>query len=339
MNFFNLNLHEMEDIIIPLGMKRYNAKQLFQWIYQKNAVSFNEMTNIKKEERLKLSQLLSLDFLDDYETYISPDKTIKFKFKLQDGAFIESVLIPEKERNTLCISTQIGCPLACRFCRTGTMGFKRNLETGEITGQILAVKKYLLNRNQKITNFVYMGMGEPLLNFENTVKSIEILKEDYAFVMSDRRITVSTAGITDKIIELGEKTGVNLAISLHAPDQEKRSQIMPKTSAKYPFNELVETLKHYPVPSRKRIMIEYIMLKDVNDSEKDAYKLAKTANKLRAKVNLIPFNTFAGAPFEKSSEKRIEQFRDILISKNITAIIRKSRGSEEYAACGQLASF
>ncbi len=339
MNFFNLSLNELEELIITCNMRRYNAKQLFQWIYQKNIVSFDEMTNIKKEDRIKLSQILSLDFMNNYETFISPDETVKFKFKLKDESFVESVLIPEKDRNTLCISTQIGCPLACRFCRTGTMGFKRNLDTGEITGQILAVKKYLIEKNEKITNIVYMGMGEPLLNFENTIKSIDILKNDYAFAMSDRRITVSTAGIVDKIVELGEKTGVNLAISLHAPDQEKRLEIMPVTSAKYPFEKLVEALTKYPVPSRKRILIEYIMLKGVNDSEKDAYKLAKTANKLRAKVNIIPFNTFDTAPFEKSSDRQIEKFRDILISKNITAIIRKSRGSEEYAACGQLASF
>ncbi|MGI6395393.1 MAG: 23S rRNA (adenine(2503)-C(2))-methyltransferase RlmN [bacterium] len=332
---FDLTKDELENAVHLKGFPKFRARQIAKWVYLKNLFVFDDMTDISKSDRELLSSFFSITPLAKPEIKLSDDGTKKMIFTLSDGVKIESVIIPEQKRTTLCVSTQAGCPLKCSFCRTGTLGFKRNLTVREIVGQVIAAKTALEKEGNRLSNIVYMGMGEPLLNFENTVKSLLILMDDSMFNFSNRKITVSTAGIADKIVPLGEKTSVNLAVSLHAVNDEKRSNIM-EINKKHPLKILLEAIEKYPAHQRKKVVLEYIMLKGFNDTVSDAKELAKIANKLKAKVNLIPFNTFKGAKFEPSPHGEILKFQAFLVSKHITAIIRKSRGEDELAACGQL---
>jgi len=335
MQVLDLTRNEFEEKIADCGLQKYRARQIMNWIYSRFIFSFDEMSDLSKKDRVLLSSVFSISTLKNSEIISSEDGTEKLVFELIDRFLIESVIIPEEKRTTLCISTQVGCPLKCSFCKTGSLGYKRNLTTGEITGQVLWASKYLSDKGKRITNIVYMGMGEPLLNFEATVKSINILLDDHGFNFSNRRITVSTVGIADKIVSLGEKTGVNLAISLHAVTDEKRNKIMG-VNQKYSISDLMDAAKKYPVHPRKKVVIEYIMLKDFNDTAADAAKLLKIARMLNAKVNLIPFNRFEGSMFEPSEGAVIEKFQSILNAGKITTKIRKSRGGDTLAACGQL---
>lgn len=335
MEILELTKHAFESAVESAGYPKFRARQIIKWVYHRDVYSFEEMTDLSKEDRLSFAELFSITPLADPIVHESNDGTKKLTFSLDDGVVVESVIIPEEKRNTLCISTQAGCPLKCSFCRTGTLGFKRNLTVREITGQVIIAEQLLEKTEEHLSNVVYMGMGEPLLNFENTVGSIEILKDDTMLNFSNRRITVSTAGIADKIVELGERTAVNLAISLHAVNDEKRNEIM-NINKKYPLKMLFDAARYYPGHQRKRVMLEYVMLKGFNDSDADAKELAKIAHSLNAKVNLIAFNTFDGAIFEPTPMKEILKFQEILISKNVTALLRKSRGGDDLAACGQL---
>ncbi|MFO7736437.1 MAG: 23S rRNA (adenine(2503)-C(2))-methyltransferase RlmN [bacterium] len=335
MNILDLSFEELKKEIVRAGYKKFRAEQIFNWIYRKHTLSFQKMTNISLKAREELCEKFEIRTLPKPEIYKSPDGTQKLRFNTFDDSAVETVIIPEKNRNTICVSTQIGCPLGCLFCRTGYLGFKRNLETSEITGQILQAEKILKKENRRVTNIVYMGMGEPLLNFEKTVRSIKILKDDRGFNFSNRRITVSTVGISEKITELGKLTEVNLALSLHAVDNKTRSRIMP-INRKNPIEPILEEVKRYPMHSRKKLLIEYIMLKDINDSENSAKALASIAHKINAKVNLIPFNSFRESRLKASSQKKIFDFQKILVDRHVTALIRKSRGEEHLAACGQL---
>lgn len=335
LEILDLTKNLFENAVISAGYPKFRARQIIKWIYHKSVYSFVDMSDLSKEDRAEFSSMFSITPIAEPVVHGSDDGTKKLTFTLDDGAVIESVIIPEETRNTLCISTQAGCPLKCAFCRTGTLGFKRNLSVREITGQVIWAEQLLEKTGENLNNVVYMGMGEPLLNFENTVNSIEILKEDTMLNFSNRRITVSTAGIADRIVELGERTGVNFALSLHAVNDELRSKIMD-INRKYPLEQLFEAVDKYPGYQRKRVMLEYIMLKGFNDSAADAKALAKIANRLNAKVNLIAFNSFEGALFEPTPIEEILKFQEILISKNVTALLRKSRGKEDLAACGQL---
>lgn len=332
---FGLTRNELENSVSGLGFPKFRARQIIKWIYHRDVYSFSEMSDLSKDDRAVLPSLFSITPLAAPEIHMSGDGTRKLTFTLDDGSVIESVIIPEEKRNTLCISTQAGCPLKCAFCRTGTLGFSRNLTVREITGQVIEARRILESEGDRLSNVVYMGMGEPLLNFENTVNSIIILMDDMMLNFSNRRITVSTAGIADKIVPLGERSSVNLAVSLHAVNDEKRNEIMD-INRKYPLEKLFAAVDAYPGHQRKRVVFEYIMLKGFNDSAADAKELAKIANRLDAKVNLIAFNTFEGAKFEPTPMNEILKFQEILISKNVTALLRKSRGSDELAACGQL---
>jgi len=335
MELLNLSLKSMEKAVKDAGYRAFRARQIFRWIYISKVFSFSEMTDIGKADREKLAEMFSITPIAEPEIFTSMDETEKLTFTLFDGAVIEAVIIPEEKRTTLCVSTQAGCPLKCEFCRTGTLGFSRNLEVSEIIGQVLRAAMHLEKRDKRLTNVVYMGMGEPLLNFENTVNSIIILKDDLGMNFSNRKITVSTAGIADKIVPLGELTGINLAVSLHAIDDEKRSKIM-NINNKFPLAKLLEASKNYPAHNRKRVVFEYIMLKGFNDTMKDAKGLVKIAGEVKAKINLIPFHTFEGAPFEPTSMEDILKFQKYLTDRNVTALIRKSRGEDKLAACGQL---
>lgn len=335
MEILEFTRQSFENAMESVGYPKFRARQIIRWIYHRDLYSFEEMTDLGKDDRVAFQELFSITPIPEPAIHSSDDGTKKLTFTLEDGSVVESVIIPEDKRNTLCISTQAGCPLKCSFCRTGTLGFKRNLSVREIVGQVIRADNILEKTGEHLNNIVYMGMGEPLLNFENVVNSILILMDDLMLNFSNRRITVSTAGIADRIIELGERTAVNLAISLHAVNDEKRSKIMD-INRKYPIADILNAAKHYPAHQRKKVMIEYIMLKGFNDTAEDALELAKIAHKIDAKVNLIQFNTFTGAAFEPTPMKEILRFQEILISKNVTALLRKSRGSDELAACGQL---
>jgi len=332
-NLKSFSSPELEAFLISLGMKRYRANQVYQWLYQKGAASFDEMTNLSKEERTALNEKVYISSLILIKKQTASDGTEKYLFELEDGNRIESVLIPDEKRLTLCISTQVGCSMGCRFCLTGKGGLKRNLEAHEIVDQALAVKGLL---NKRITNIVLMGMGEPLANYDNTIAALKILLDEKALNFSSRKITLSTAGLIPQIDKLGkEGVKVNLAISLNAATDDVRNKIMP-INKKYPIKELIACCKRFPLPKRRRITFEYVMLKDINDTKEDAERLCKLLKGVPCKVNLIPFNEYEGCEFKKPDEKSVERFREILIEHHIMSITRKSKGAEISAACGQL---
>ena len=338
-NLYNLTLAQLTDFVKSLGLPAFRAGQIFQWLYRPHISDFEQMTNLSKELRATLTDCASFERLALANQEQSEDLTVKYAFKLQDGAVIESVLIPEEDRHTLCISSQVGCAMGCGFCLTGAMGFKRNLTPGEIVGQIVKITEELpkmFGEDSRINNLVFMGMGEPLANFENLLAALEIITEQSGLDFSGRRITVSTCGLVPKIRELGEKTSVNLAVSLHSVDDRVRSRLMPINDT-YPVAQLLEACRNFPMPKRKRIMFEYVLIKGINDSLSDAEMLAEKLKGIPCKINLLPYNETDALPFQKPSEQHIEQFQKILWKAGYTALIRTSRGADISAACGQLA--
>ena len=330
----SLTIEEIEALALKLGLEPYRARQIAQWVFRHHAVSVDEMTSLSKEIREKLKRVAGISSFAPVTIAASRDGSKKYLFETADGYGVETVLMPEKNHQTLCISTQIGCSLGCRFCFTGTLGFKRNLSTAEILNQVSAALK-AENLKEKLPNLVFMGMGEPLLNYENVLKSLKILLSPWGFNFSHRKITVSTAGITPLIRQLAEDLPVNLAISLNAPDDKIRSYLMP-VNKKYPLKQLLKEARSFPVPSRKRITFEYILIKDVNDSPAHAEALARLLKNIPCKINLIPFNEFPGTSLQRPDDKRILQFQSILHNHHFTAPIRMSKGSDIVAACGQL---
>jgi len=313
----------------------YRADQIHKWIYLRQADNFDIMTDLSKDIRLMLSQQFKIGRLETELVETSRDGSSKYLFKLNDGKRIESVLIPERDHYTLCVSSQAGCAQDCRFCLTAVGGFERNLSRGEIVAQVRDIKKELGDQ-KRLTNIVFMGMGEPLANYQNLVSAVGILTDnDTGLRFASRRVTVSTAGLVPKIAALGRDTRVNLAVSLNATDNKTRNRLMP-INRKYPLETLMEACRQYlPAPGR-RITFEYILIKGINDSVDDAQRLAKLLRPIRCKVNLIPFNTHAGCDFERPAEAVIQAFYDILFAKNYTVIIRRSKGQDISAACGQL---
>jgi 23S rRNA (adenine2503-C2)-methyltransferase len=338
-----MTLNEMKNYFESLGESKFRGEQLFNWVYNHLIFDFELMNNMPKELRQKLSVNCKLDSLKLVSVQDSANtKTEKYLFQTDDNRKIESVIIPDKERNTLCISTQVGCPLDCKFCATGLMGYKRNLTTGEVVDQ------YLLSAKQKgkktITNIVYMGMGEPLLNYETTIKSAEIFTHELTKGLSRTRITISTAGIPHKIVELAD-TGlrVKLALSLHSPFEEIRTKIMP-INKKYSLQENIETLKYYARATKTRITFEYTMLKKLNDRNEDVKALTKLCAQLPSKINIIPFNSIKhmspggiSSELEPTPYAEILAFADKLRNNNLTVMIRDTQGDDIAAACGQLA--
>ena len=342
-NLKGLSVEELGDYFESINEPRFRGKQVFNWIYNHLVDNFENMMNLSKPLREKLAEECSLDNLSTVEVQNSPATgTKKYLFSTVDNKNIEAVLIPDKDRNTLCISTQVGCPLDCKFCATGVMGYKRNLTAGEIVDQYLSAAKDA--GKDKITNIVYMGMGEPLINFDNTIKSLKILTSEFNTVISRNRITISTAGIPHKIIELGQ-TGirVKLALSLHSCFEDIRSQIMP-INKKYSLKENIEAIKQYLKITKTRITFEYTMLKGINDREEDIRALTKLCSQLHSKINIIPFNSIKhispggiSSELEPTSRNRILEFADTLRNNNITVMIRETQGDDIAAACGQLA--
>jgi 23S rRNA (adenine2503-C2)-methyltransferase len=326
----NCSLEELEAFIAGRGKERYRARQIFKWLYQKDAATFAEMSNLSKEFRNDLETSAFISTLSPETVEVSRDGTRKYLFRLADGNAIESVLIPEEDRNTLCISSQVGCAMACEFCLTGTFKLTRNLSTAEIVNQICAVK-----REMEVRNLVFMGMGEPLANLDNVVRALTIITSQEGLQFSTRRVTVSTAGLVPEMDRLGKAVTVNLAVSLNATTDEVRSRLMP-INRKYPLRELLDACKRFPLPARRMITIEYVMIEGVNDTVDDAKRLVRLLGSIPAKVNLIPFNEHGGCSLRKSDQEAIDRFHKYLLDKHITVITRSSRGADISAACGQL---
>jgi len=312
----------------------YRAKQIKKWLYRKDISSFDEMSDLPKDLRSLLDKGFSLWSLKKEKEEAAEDKTVKFLFSTYDGENVESVLIPDKDRLTLCISCQIGCKMGCLFCLTGQQGFRRNLTRAEILDQVLLVRKSL--KDKKITNIVFMGMGEPLDNYEESLGAWEILTSDEGLGMSTRRVTISTVGLIPPLKRLlKERKEVSLAISLNATDEETRNWLMPVTK-EHPLKEVMSLFKEYPLPPRRRLTLEYVVLKGINHSSEDVLRLKKLTKGLKVKVNLIPFNPFPGAIFERPSDEEILEFQSKLRQMGISAFIRKTKGQEIFAACGLL---
>ncbi|MBU3825908.1 MAG: 23S rRNA (adenine(2503)-C(2))-methyltransferase RlmN [Candidatus Anaerobiospirillum merdipullorum] len=342
-NLLDLSPEDLKEFCVSIGEKPFRAQQFLKWIYQWGVTDFAQMTNIKKELRERLPTLAYIKAPDIIAEHKSADGTIKWALDLGDGQVVETVLIPEDDRSTLCISTQVGCPIKCSFCRTGASGFNRNLKVHEIIGQVFAAASrvgFCENREHKpISNVVMMGMGEPLLNVTNVLKVTEILLSDFAFGLSKRRVTISTSGIAPIIEKLAGKVDVALALSLHAANDELRDELVP-INKKYKIAEVLTAVKHYLAASNAncgRVTIEYVLLDHVNDSTDDAHALAALLKDVPCKINLIPFNPHDGAGYQRPSNSRIDRFYKVLFNYGFTVITRTTRGDDIAAACGQLA--
>lgn len=342
-NLMNLGPDELKDFCVSIGEKPFRATQLLKWIYQFGVTDFEQMTNINKELRQKLSQIAYIKAPDIVTEHKSSDGTIKWALDLGDGQLVETVLIPEADRNTLCISTQVGCPVKCSFCRTGAQGFNRNLKVFEIIGQVFcaATRVGFIEKGQEkpISNIVMMGMGEPLLNLENVLRTIKILLSDFAFGLSKRRVTISTSGVAPIINKIAGKVDVALALSLHAPNDELRDVLVP-LNKKYKIKEVLDAVRNYIDNSNAncgRVTIEYVLLDHVNDSTEQAHELANLLKDLPCKINLIPFNAHDSSDYKKPSNSRIDRFYKVLFDKGFTVVTRSTRGDDIAAACGQLA--
>lgn len=317
-----------------LGEKKYRARQIYDWLYKKNADSIDEMTNLAKPLRERLKELATIDPLEIGLIKESEDGTKKIQFVLKDGYTIESVLIPNDERQSLCVSSQVGCAMGCKFCYTGSLKLTRNLDSAEIIDQYRQALK-LLPEGKTITNVVVMGMGEPLMNLENVAIAMNNIMDERAYNLSGRKVTVSTSGVVDRLPKLIEKTNVSVAVSLNATEDETRSKIMP-INKKYPLEMLLSTLERFPKQKRARIVLEYVLLKGVNDTIKDAQRLSKIAKRLTCKVNLIRFNPHDAALFDAPTIEEVLAFQQELLANDVGVFIRQSRGQDVYGACGML---
>jgi len=338
-NIKDISLERLREILSALGLKPYAYKQVYHWLYNKCASSFEEMTNLSKEARRLLSERFYIQRLEIKDVTEDTDGVKKLLFGLSDGMQVESVIIPSENRLTLCISSQVGCKMGCRFCRTARMGFKRNLNVSEILDQVIEAKRFLTASGLEITNLVFMGMGEPLDNYDNVKAAINILKDEGGLGIAKRRITLSTSGLADGILKMAEdKLGVKLAVSLNATTDEQRRYIMPIANA-YTIDDILRAcLKYTPFGGRWKTTFEYVMIDGFNDSKEDATRLVSIMRRLPSKVNLIPFNPFDGCEFKKPPDERVLAFYEFLTEKGIQVNIRISRGVNIMAACGQLAA-
>jgi 23S rRNA (adenine2503-C2)-methyltransferase len=329
------DLHELETALAELGQPRFHGRQIFQWIYKRGVTDFEQMSDLPRELRAHLSSTFTATTPVVERVEQSSDGTTKFLLRLTDGKHIESVYIPDTPAQTFCISTQVGCAMRCAFCLTGKMGIDRSLTAGEIAGQVrvLASELGMLDRR---FNIVLMGMGEPLHNYDATMKALRILAEEHGFAMSPRRMTLSTVGVLPALERLAtESLMPNLAISLHATTEEQRDLLVP-INRKYGLKELLDACRRFPLKRRERITFEYVMLQDINDSPEDARRLVRLLNGIRGKVNLLPLNEAPGIPFDRPSDERVDRFARILSEHGMTVSVRKSRGRDIRAACGQL---
>lgn len=326
---------DLENLAMEMGEPAFRGRQLFRWLWRPEFKDFQDATDLSVAFREKIGSISKIYSLKTLRKEKSVDGTIKWAWQLYDRSIIETVLIPEKDHTTVCLSTQAGCAMGCRFCHTSKMGFIRDLDPSEIAGQVLSIMA-LTNPEQHPRNIVFMGMGEPLANYDSLIYSIHILKDELGLNFSGRRITVSTCGLVDGIKRLGmEDVDVGLAISLHAPSDTLRSSIMP-VNRRFSISELLNACKEFRMKPRRRITFEYLLLGGVNDREEHAEKLAFKLQGIPAKVNLIPFNESKGIPFKRPDVETVQKFQDVLKEKGYTVIIRKSKGVDISAACGQL---
>lgn len=332
-NIRSISLTELTQILKDWGVETYRLQQVLQWIYERDIADFSEMTNLSKKLREQLAENFNIERLPIAFQQQSADGTRKFLLKLPDGETIESVLIPNEDRQTLCISSQVGCAMACRYCLTGLVGLKRHLAQFEILEQVMAVRRAV--PDTKISNIVFMGMGEPLHNLKNVLPTVEILVDPRCLNFSKRKITVSTSGLVPEMLEFGKHSDVKLAISLCATTNELRDVIVP-INRKYPLEVLLDACRKYPLKPRDRITMEYVMLAGVNDSLQDAARLLKILSDVPCKVNLIPFNEFPGSEFKRPSDESVRSFQKYLLDRHLQTNIRTSRGSDILGACGQL---
>jgi len=333
-NILTLGEDELKAFVEGLGMPSYRAAQIMRWVYAEGITAFEGMTNISKADREKLAASSEVRPPVLIDRLVSADGSEKYLLGMDDGETVESVLIPDEKRLTLCISSQAGCALGCRFCLTGASGFRRDLAAHEITGQVFMARALAAPR--VLTNIVMMGMGEPLLNVKGVFKALKRLTNPDMFSISTRKITLSTAGVVPALRELGESgLGVNLAVSLNAATDKVRDEVMP-INRKYPLGTLIKALKAYPLPPRRRITIEYVLLSGVNDTVEDAKALTKLLKGVKCKVNLIPYNEHEGSLYKRPDKWAVLAFQEILKSRNLTVFIRESRGADILAACGQL---
>ncbi|HVJ62844.1 MAG TPA: 23S rRNA (adenine(2503)-C(2))-methyltransferase RlmN [Tahibacter sp.] len=338
-NLFDYDRQGLRDLFASLGEKPYRADQVMKWMYHRHVTDFADMTDVGKALREKLSAAVDIVPPKVMFEKQSSDGTHKWLLGMDGSNAIEAVFIPETSRGTLCVSSQVGCGLNCQFCSTATQGFNRNLAASEIIGQVWVAAKHLGNvphHQRKLTNVVMMGMGEPLLNFDNVVRAMSVMRDDLGFGLANKRVTLSTAGLVPMIDKLSEASDVSLAVSLHAPNDELRTELVP-LNKKYPIAELLASCQRYAARRpRTSITFEYTMLKDVNDKPEHARQLIKLMRRLPAKVNLIPFNPFTGTRFERSEEPVIRAFQKILLDAGVLTMVRRTRGDDIDAACGQL---
>ena len=335
-NLLGYSLRQLEEFFLEINEPSFRAKQLLKWVHQKGELDFDKMSNFNKNLKIKMKEIAILSPPKLKKVFLSEDGTKKYLIQLDSGSSIEMVRIPEKKRITLCISSQAGCALQCTFCATGAQGFEKNLSADEIIGQL-----WLANFHEKndtpITNVVFMGMGEPLLNFEPVITSADIMRNEFAYFLSKKRITISTSGLIPQINKLADRTDVSLAISLHAADDSLRDIIVP-INKKYPIKNLLEACKNYLSTQKdsRHITIEYILIDGINDSIEHARGLSKILAGLTCKINLIPFNPFDGCDYKRSKDKNIEVFRKHLFNKGYITTLRVTRGDDIDGACGQL---
>lgn len=340
-NLLNFNYPQMQNFLSECGEKPFRAQQLLKWIHQEGISDFAKMTNLSKALRSRLTEIAEIKLPEIIGCQQSADGTRKWLLKLDCGNSIETVYIPEEGRGTLCVSSQVGCGLNCSFCSTAKQGFNRDLTTAEIIGQVWVAARELSLKDgahdRHVTNVVMMGMGEPLLNFECVVSAMDLMMDDFAYGLSKRRVTLSTSGLVPQMEALKKRSDVSLAVSLHAPNDALRNELVP-VNKKYPLSQLMAVCRHYfEDEPKRRITFEYVMLKGVNDQPEHARELIRLLHDVPGKLNLIPFNPFPNTQYECSSQKVINEFRDILTAKGINTITRKTRGDDIDAACGQLA--
>lgn len=337
----SLVISELREQLHSLGEPEYRVRQITDWLYKKRVDAIDKMTNIPQPLRKRLSETFSLGNIELVRVLGARDTTRKFLFRLGDGNLIESVLIPaslalyggRSDRRTICVSTQVGCAYGCKFCASGLDGFSRNLSAGEIVDQLIAIERAT---TEKIDNVVFMGMGEPLANFENVMRAIQIINAEWGLGIGARHITISTSGLVPQIRKLAEESlQIRLAVSLHGATDEVRNQIMP-INRRYNIEALLSACDYYKVSKKQRLTFEYILIRDVNDSDEQARLLAGHAHRLSAKVNLIPYNTVSGLPWTRPSKNRQEKFLSILQAQGIPATLRREKGHDIDAACGQL---
>lgn len=328
---------KLADYFVQWDIKPYRVHQVFTWVYHRGVRDFDRMTNLSKPLRRLLDEKFHISLPRILKKNSSRDGTVKYLFKLEDGSTIESVWMPSEDRKTLCISTQAGCRLACTFCKTGTLGLKRNLSADEIIGQFIKVNEDLPD-NDRITNVVIMGMGEPLDNYQPVVDALRLMVSPQAMKISTRKITLSTSGLVDKIKKFQEENiHVNLAISLNATLDEVRDKIMP-INKKYPIEVLMDALRNYPLKPTRKLTFEYVLLAGINDTDEDAKRLARLLRGIPSKINLIPFNRYESSDYYPPSEDRVLSFQSYLLSRHYSVFVRKNRGTDILGACGQLAA-